>query len=42
MRETFELGDIVSGVSRRHNVIANRAFAWRGPYQYGSLRGEYR
>jgi hypothetical protein len=41
-RETFELGDIVSGVTRRRNVIANQAFGWRGPYQDGSLRGNYR
>lgn len=37
VRETFEPGATVSGVARRHQVNANRVFAWRKLYQDGSL-----
>lgn len=37
VRETFEPGATVSGVTRRHQVNANQVFAWRKLYQDGSL-----
>lgn len=37
VHETFQPGASVSGVARRHQVNANQMFAWRKPYQDGSL-----
>ncbi|POR51061.1 transposase [Paraburkholderia eburnea] len=37
VRETFETGAMISGVTRRHQVNASQVFAWRKLYQDGSL-----